>query len=146
MSVDAGHDSYPDDLIRSVLTSVKSIAVVGASPNPARPSHGVTKFLVGKGFEVVAVNPGHAGKTIASAPVVASLADLPQPVDMVDVFRRSEHLGGVIDEALALPDRPKVIWSQLGVRDDAAAARAEAAGITVIQDRCPAIEMPRLGL
>jgi predicted CoA-binding protein len=139
-------DSYSDDLIRSVLTDVTSIAVVGASPNPARPSHGVTGFLVRKGFTVFAVNPGHAGKTIAGAPTVATLADLPQPVDMIDVFRRSEHLGGVIDAALALDPLPNVIWSQLGVRDDAAAARAEAAGLTVIQDRCPAIEMPRLGL
>lgn len=142
----AGHDSYTDNHIRSVLTLVKSIAVVGASPKPARPSHGVTGFLVRKGFEVFAVNPGHAGKTINGATTFASLADLPQPVDMVDVFRRSEHLSGVIDEALTLPTPPKVIWSQLGVRDDAAAARAEAAGITVIQNRCPAIEMPRLGL
>lgn len=140
------HDSYTDDHIGAVLTAVKSIAVIGASPNPARPSHGVTGFLVRKGFDVLAINPGHAGKKIAGAMTYASLADLPQPVDMVDVFRRSEHLGGVIDEALALPVRPKVIWSQLGVRDDAAAARAEAAGIIVIQNRCPAIEMPRLGL
>ncbi|MCR9124119.1 MAG: CoA-binding protein [Phyllobacteriaceae bacterium] len=140
------HESYPDDLIRSVLTDVKSIAVVGASPNPARPSHGVTGFLVRKGFTVFAVNPGQVGKRIAGAPTVATLADLPQPVEMIDVFRRSEHLGGVIDAALALDPLPKVIWSQLGVRDDAAAARAEAAGLTVIQDRCPAIEMPRLGL
>lgn len=139
-------DTYSDDLIRSVLTGVKSIAVVGASPNAARPSHGVTGFLVRKGFTVFAVNPGHAGKTIAGAPTVATLADLLQPVDMIDVFRRSEHLGGVIDAALALDPLPKVIWSQLGVRDDAAAARAEAAGLTVIQNRCPAIEMPRLGL
>ena len=140
------HDSYTDDHIRAVLTSVKSIAVVGASPNPARPSHGVTGFLVRKGFEVFAINPGHAGKVINGAQTYASLADLPKPVDMVDVFRRSDHLGGVIDEALALPAPPKVIWSQLGVRDDAAAARAEAAGMIVIQNRCPAIEMPRLGL
>lgn len=140
------HDTYSDDLIRSVLTGVRSIAVVGASPNPARPSHGVTGFMVRKGFTVFAVNPGHAGKTIAGAPTVATLADLPQPVGMIDVFRRSEYLGGVIDAALALDPLPKVIWSQLGVRDDAAAARAEAAGLTVIQDRCPAIEMPRLGL
>lgn len=140
------HDTYTDDHIRSVLTSVKSIAVIGASPNPARPSHGVTGFLVRKGFDVFAINPGHAGKLINGAPTYVSLADLPQPVDMVDVFRRSEHLGGVVDEALAMPTPPKVIWTQLDVRDDAAAARAEAAGITVIQDRCPAIEMPRLGL
>jgi len=140
------HDAYSDDLHRSVLTTVKSIAVVGASPNPARPSHGVTGFLVRKGFIVFAVNPGHAGKTIAGAPTVATLADLPQPIDMIDVFRRSEHLDAVIDAALALDPLPKVIWSQLGVRDDTAAARAEAAGLIVIQDRCPAIEMPRLGL
>ncbi|MBO6636448.1 MAG: CoA-binding protein [Roseitalea sp.] len=140
------HSTCSDDLIRHVLTSITSIAVVGASPNPARPSHGVTGFLVRKGFTVFAVNPGHAGKTIAGAPVVATLADLPQPVDMIDVFRRSEHLGAVIDAALALDPLPEVIWSQLGVRDDVAAARAEAAGLTVIQDRCPAIEMPRLGL
>ena len=140
------HDSYTDDHIRQVLTSVKSIAVVGASRNPARPSYGVTGFLVRKGFKVFAVNPGHAGKTINGATTYASLAGLPHPVDMVDVFRWSERLAGVIDEALALPTPPKVIWSQLGVRDDVAAARAEAAGITVIQNRCPAIEMPRLGL
>ena len=140
------HDSYTDDHIRSVLTSVRSIAVVGASPNPARPSHGVTGFLLGKGFDVFAINPGHAGKMINGAMTCASLADLPHPVDMVDVFRRSEHLDGVVDEALALPTLPGVIWTQLGVRDDAAAARAEAAGIIVIQNRCPAIEMPRLGL
>lgn len=142
----AHHDTYPDDLIHNVLTTVKTIAVVGASPNPARASHRVTAFLVGKGFKVTAVNPGHAGKVIAGAPVVATLADLPDAVDMVDVFRRSEHVGAVIDQALALETLPKVIWTQLGVRDDEAAARAEAAGITVIQNRCPAIEMPRLGL
>lgn len=137
---------YSDALLRDVLTSVKSIAVVGASPNAARPSYGVTGFLVGRGFKVFAVNPGHAGKIINAAMTYATLSDLPQAVDMVDVFRASEFLGDVVDSAMALPTPPKVIWAQLGVIDEAAAKRAGAAGITVIMDRCPAIEMPRLGL
>lgn len=140
------HDDYPDDLIRSILTSVKSIAVIGASPNPDRPSHRVTAFLVARGYRVVAVNPGQAGKITAGAMTCATLSDLPHPVDMVDVFRASEFLGDVIDTVLDMNPLPKVVWAQLGVRDDRAAARAEAAGITVIQDRCPAIEIPRLGL
>ena len=140
------HDTYTDDHIRSVLTSVKSIAVLGASPNPARPSHGVTGFLVRKGFDVVAVNPGHAGKIINGATTVASLADLPEPVDMIDVFRASANLPAIANEILALPWRPRFVWTQLGVRDDAVAERLEGQGITVIQNRCPAIEMPRLGL
>jgi predicted CoA-binding protein len=140
------HDHYPDDLIRDVLTSTKSIAVVGASPNPARASHRVTDYLVQRGYTVFAVNPGHAGKMIAGALTYASLADLPQPVDMVDVFRAPEHLNNVVADALALSTHPKVIWGQLTVRDDQAAKIAEDAGITVIQNRCPKIEIPRLGL
>ncbi len=140
------HDDYEDSLIRDILTSVRSIAVVGASPNPDRPSHRVTAFLVARGYTVFAVNPGQAGKMTAGAMTVATLADLPQAVDMVDVFRASEALGEVIDEVLAMDPLPKVVWSQLGVRDDLAAARAEAEGITMIQDRCPAIEIPRLRL
>lgn len=140
------HDHYKDDLIRDIFKSVKSIAVIGASPNPQRPSHGVTAFLVRKGFTVFAVNPGHAGKVIAGAMAYASLSDLPQPVDMVDVFRAPEHLGDVVKNTLNLAQRPKVIWCQLGVRDDNAAKIAEEAGIIVIQNRCPAIEMPRLSL
>lgn len=135
-----------DDLIRSVLTSVKTIAVVGASPNSSRPSHGVTQFLVSKGYDVTAVNPGHAGKTIAGAPVIASLADLGRPVDMIDVFRNSANLAPLADEVLAMEERPRVFWTQLGVWDDAVAARLEEAGLTVVQNRCPAIEIPRLGL
>ncbi|KPB01779.1 CoA-binding protein [Ahrensia marina] len=140
------HDHYSDALLRQVLTSVKSIAVVGASPKESRPSHGVTRFLVSKGFKVFAVNPGHAGTVIGGAMTYATLSELPQAVDMVDVFRAPEHLSDVIESAMNLPTPPKVIWSQLGVRDDHAAKFAEQAGITVIQDRCPAIEMPRLGL
>ncbi|MEM0899111.1 MAG: CoA-binding protein [Pseudomonadota bacterium] len=135
-----------DEVLSKVLTETKSIAVLGASPNEARASNRVTGFLVSKGFYVVAVNPGHTGKVINGAQVVASLADLPEPVDMVDVFRASDHLAKIAEEVLTLPWRPKVFWTQLGVRDDKVAARLEGEGITVIQDRCPAIEMPRLGL
>lgn len=138
------HDAYADDHIRAVLASVKTIAVVGASAKPDRPSFHVTEFLIDSGFEVYPVNPGLAGKTIAGRPVFAHLADVPVPVDMVDVFRNSDAAGAVVDEAIAAG--AKVVWMQLGVRDDVAAARAEAAGLTVIMNRCPAIEMPRLGM
>jgi predicted CoA-binding protein len=138
------HDSYSPDLIRDVLTTVKRIAMVGASPNPSRPSNGVLRFLVGKGYDVVPINPGHAGKQIHGQTVVASLADVDGPIDMVDVFRAADQLPALVDEVLALPNRPKVIWGQLTVRNDEAARKAEEAGITVIMDRCPAIEFPRL--
>ena len=138
------HDSYDPDMIRDILKNTRRIAMVGASPNPARPSNGVLRFLLGKGYDVVPVNPGHAGKAFHGQTVVASLGDIDGPVDMVDVFRAADQLGSVVDEVLAMPHRPKVIWSQLGVRDDQAAERAEAAGITVVMDRCPAIEYPRL--
>jgi predicted CoA-binding protein len=138
------HDLYPDDYIAGILKSVKTIALTGASPNPARPSNGVMGYLLARGYNVIPVNPGQAGKLIHGQLVYARLADIPVPVDMVDVFRASEHLQGVVAEALALAKPPKVIWSQLGVRDDAAAAKAEAAGVKVVMDRCPAIEIPRL--
>ena len=138
------HDRYEDDYILGILRSVKTIALTGASPNPARPSNGVMGYLLSRGYNVIPVNPGQAGKQIHGQTVYARLADLPVSVHMVEVFRASEFLSGVVDEALAMSPRPKVIWSQLGVRDDAAAARAEAAGIKVAMDRCPAIEYPRL--
>jgi predicted CoA-binding protein len=138
------HNRYEDGYIADILKGTRTIALLGASPNPARPSNGVLGFLLRKGYEVFPVNPGQAGKEILGRTVYASLADVPQPVDMVDVFRATEFLDGVIDEAIALEKRPKVVWSQLGVRDDAAAAKAEAAGIKVVMDRCPAIEYPRL--
>jgi predicted CoA-binding protein len=138
--------TYCDDLVRGVLTSVRTIAVVGASPNPARASFHVACFLAERGYEVFAVNPGHAGGRIAGLPTFARLGDIPQAIDLIDVFRASEHVGGVVDEALALVPRPRAIWTQLSVRDDAAAACAEAGGVTVIMDRCPKIEIHRLGL
>lgn len=138
------HDHYPDALIGSILDGVKTIAMVGASANAARPSCLVLRYLVAHGYRVFPINPGLAGGTILGEPVFATLADLPEPVDMVDVFRNAEAAGGVVDEALALDPRPKVIWMQLGVRNEAAAARAEAAGLTVVMDRCPKIEYGRL--
>ncbi len=134
----------PDDHeIRDILTRVKSIAVVGWSPRPDRPSHGVAAFLKRRGYRVIPVNPGQAGQAALGETVVATLAEA-GPVDMVDIFRRSEDAGAVVDQAIAAG--AKVVWMQLGVSDEAAAARARAAGLRVVMDRCPAIEIPRLGL
>lgn len=135
-----------DDDIRRILTSVRTIAVVGWSPKPDRPSHGVAAFLKRKGFRVIPVNPGQAGQAALGEVVRASLAEIGEPVDMVDIFRRSEEAGGVVDEALAALPGLKAVWMQLGVVDEAAAARARAKGVEVVMDRCPAIEMPRLGM
>lgn len=140
------HDTYDDDYIRRVLKDVKTIAVLGASPNPARPSHGVMKFLLSKGYSVFPVNPGQEGKEILGQPVYAKLADIPDAIDMVDVFRAPENLPAVVDEVILMSPRPKVIWGQLSVRHDDAAAKAEAYGIEMIMDRCPAIEYPRLNI
>ncbi|MFN7093114.1 MAG: CoA-binding protein [Allorhizobium sp.] len=142
----ADHDHYSAEDLRDMLGSVRTIALLGASPKPDRPSFGVMRFLLSKGYTVYPVNPGQAGKEILGQTVYATMADIPEPIDMVDVFRAPEYLGEVVAEALALPNRPKVIWGQLTVRDDAAVKPAEAAGIRVVMDRCPAIEIPRLGL
>lgn len=138
------HDSYDRNLIRDILKTTKNIAMIGASPNPARPSYGVMRFLLGKGYHVIPINPGHAGREIQGQKVYASLADIEEDVDMVDVFRAADQLSAVVDEVLAMKKQPKVIWGQLTVRDDAAAEKAERAGLTVIMDRCPAIEYPRV--
>ena len=138
------HDHYETEYLKGVLQSAKVIALVGASPDPSRPSNSVMRFLQGRGYKVIPVNPGQAGKEINGETVYAKLADIPVAIDMVDVFRASDYLGKVVDEALALETRPKTIWAQLGVRDDEAAARAEAAGLDVVMNRCPAIELPRL--
>jgi predicted CoA-binding protein len=123
---------------------VKSVAVVGASARPVRPSHLVAQYLRDKGYAVFPVNPGIAGKTLLGRPVYASLAEVPAPVDMVNVFRRTEAVPAVVEAALRLRPLPKAIWMQLGIRDDVAAARAEAAGIRVVMNRCPKIEYARL--
>jgi len=138
------HDAYPDDYIRGILTSVKSIAMVGASPVDVRPSYFAFKYLLQRGYDMIPVNPGHVGKSLLGRPFVASLADIGRPIDMVEIFRGSAHLMPVVDEALKLSPLPKVIWMQLGGRDDAAAEKAEAAGIKVVMNRCPKIEWGRL--
>jgi predicted CoA-binding protein len=138
------HDIYDRTYITDILKTTKTVALLGASPNSLRPSHGVMSFLLSKGYTVFPVNPGQAGKQILGQTVYAKLGDVPQPVDMVDVFRAAEYLDGIVDEALALETTPKVIWGQLSVRDDKAAAKAEAAGIKVVMDRCPVIEYPRI--
>lgn len=132
-----------DSEIRDILTSVKTIALVGWSPKPDRPSHGVAAFLKAHGYRVIPVNPGQAGQQALGETVVASLAEAGS-VDMVDIFRRSEEAGAVADEAVRLG--AKVVWMQLGVQDDAAAERARAAGARVVMNRCPKIEIARLAI
>lgn len=138
------HNSYPDFYLSEILRSTKTIALVGASPNPERPSNRVMAFLLRKGFQVIPVNPGHAGHQLHGQTVVARLADITVPIDMVDVFRSADALPALVEEVLRLSPLPKVIWGQLSVRHDEAAATAEAHGIKVVMDRCPAIEYPRL--
>ncbi len=138
------HDNYPDPYLRDILTSVRTIAIVGASPRRERPSHGVMAYLQRQGYRTIPINPNAVGGKIHGETVCARLADVPEPIHMVDVFRRSEMAAGVVDEAIAVG--AKAVWMQLGVRDDDAAARAEAHGIKVVMNRCPAIEIPRLGL
>jgi predicted CoA-binding protein len=134
-----------DNRLRQILTEARVIAVVGWSPKPDRPSHGVARYLKSRGFRVIPVNPGQAGQDSGLGEVVlGSLAEIEGPVDMVDIFRRSEEVGPVVDEAVAIGAR--VVWMQLGVVNDAAAAVARAAGLQVVMNRCPAIEMPRLGM
>lgn len=138
------HDSYADAHIRDILSSVKTIAMVGASANEVRPSFFVLKYLLDRGYRVHPVNPVLAGKEILGRPVFATLRDVPEPIDMVDIFRNSDAAGAVVDEALALDPKPDVVWMQLSVRNDAAAAKAEAAGLKVVMNRCPKIELGRL--
>ncbi len=138
------HDSYPDAYIRDILLRVKTIAMVGVSANAARPSYIAFKYLLGRGYKMLGVNPGLAGQTLLGAPIVAKLADIGEPLDMVDIFRNSQAAGAIVDEALALDQKPQVIWMQLSVRNDDAAARAEAQGVKVVMNRCPKIEYGRL--
>jgi predicted CoA-binding protein len=138
----AGHESYADEHIKGILKSVRTIAMVGASTNWNRPSYFAMKYLKEKGYRVIPVNPGAAGQTLLGEKVYASLKDIPDRIDMVDVFRASEDVPPIAEDSIAIG--AKVLWMQLGVRNDAAAKRAEDAGLTVIMNRCPKIEYGRL--
>ncbi len=138
------HDSYSDSYIRGILNTVKTIAMVGASEKQNRPSYFAFKYLLERGYRMIPINPGHAGETMVGQPIYARLADIPEPVDMVDIFRGSQYALPIVQEALALKPPPSVIWMQLGVRNDEAAALAEANGMKVVMNRCPKIEYGRL--
>lgn len=133
-----------DDQLRAILQRTKVIALVGASANPARPSHQVAQYLIDQGYRVIPVNPGLAGQHLLGETVHATLADVPDDVDMVDIFRQSDAVPGVVDAALARWPDLQTIWMQLGIRHEGAAATAHARGVDVVQDRCPKIELPRL--
>jgi len=138
------HDHYTDAYIRGILNTVKTIAMVGFSPKENRPSYFVFKYLLERGYRVIPVNPGHAGKDVLGQKVYASLSEIPEPIDMVDIFRASEHVLPVVQEALTLAPKPRVIWMQLTVRSDEAAKLAEDNGMKVVMNRCPKIEYGRL--
>ena len=138
------HDSYDDSYIRGILNTVKTIAMVGASEKENRPSYFAFKYLLERGYRMIPVNPGHAGEDMLGQRIFARLADIPEPVDMIDIFRGPQYALAIVQEALALKTRPQVIWMQLGVRNDEAAALAEANGMKVVMNRCPKIEYGRL--
>lgn len=138
------HDDYSDTYIRAILNTVKSIAMVGLSPKDNRPSYFAFKYLLERGYNMIPVNPGQAGKEILGRKVYARLSEIPEPVDMVDIFRAASYAVPIVEEALTLKPRPRVIWMQLGVRNDEAARLAEAGGMKVVMNRCPKIEYGRL--
>jgi len=138
------HDDYDDVYIRGILNSVKTIAMVGVSANTSRPSYSAFKYLLERGYRMVPVNPGLAGQSLLGQSVYATLLDIPEPIDMVDVFRASQHALPIVVQVLQMQPRPRVIWMQLGVRNDEAAQLAEANGLKVVMNRCPKIEYGRL--
>jgi len=138
------HDSYSDSYIRGILNTVKTIAMVGASVNEIRPSYFAFKYLLERGYHMIPVNPGHDGKELLGQRIYGRLTDIPEPLDMIDIFRPAPYALAVVQEALALKPRPQVIWMQLGIRNDEAAALAEAGGMKVVMNRCPKIEFGRL--
>jgi uncharacterized protein len=138
------HDHYPDSYIRGILTTVKTIAMVGVSANTSRPSYFAFKYLLERSYRMIPVNPGLAGQDLLGQRVYARLADIPEPVDMVDIFRASQYALAIVQEMLALAPRPQAVWMQLGIRSDAAADLAEKNGIKVVMNRCPKIEYGRL--
>ena len=138
------HDSYDDRYIRGILNTVKTIAMVGVSANTSRPSYFAFKYLLERGYSMIPINPGLEGQALLGRKVYAKLADVPEPIDMVDIFRASRYAPGIVEEALALSPRPQVIWMQLAIRNDEAAKLAEANGLKVVMNRCPKIEYGRL--
>lgn len=138
------HDRYDDGYIRDILNTVKTIAMVGVSANTSRPSYFAFKYLLERGYRMIPVNPSLAGQELLGRKGYARLADIPEPVDMVDIFRAPPYAPAIVEEALALTPRPQVIWMQLGIRNDAAATLAEASGLKVVMNRCPKIEYGRL--
>ena len=137
-------ETYSDAFLKEILTRTRVIAVVGVSPNPVRPSHYVGRYLALKGYRVIPVNPGHVGKSLFGGVVRGSLSEIDEPVDMVDIFRRSEAVPGIVDEALDVLPGLRTIWMQIGVEHAEAAAKARAAGCEVVMNRCPKIEYQRL--
>jgi predicted CoA-binding protein len=138
------HDNYDDSYIRGILNTVKTIAMVGASNKESRPSYFAFKYLLERGYSMIPVNPGLASKEMLGRKIYARLADIPEPIDMVDIFRASQYALPVVQEALALNPRPQVIWMQIGVRNDEAAKLAEDNGLKVVMNRCPKIEYGRI--
>ncbi len=138
------HDSYDDGYIRGILNTVKTIGMVGVSANTSRPSYFVFKYLSERGYQVIPVNPGLAGQDLLDRKVYATLLDIPEPVDMVDIFRAAQYVPAIVAQVVQMQPRPRVVWMQLGVRDDAAAQLVEANGIKVVMNRCPKIEYGRL--
>jgi len=138
------HNSYDDRYIRGILNTVKTIAMVGVSANTSRPSYFAFKYLLERGYGMIPINPGLEGQDLLGRKVYAKLADVPEPIDMVDIFRASRYAPGIVEEALALSPRPQVIWMQLGIRNDEAAQLAEANDLKVVMNRCPKIEYGRL--
>src|SRR6266850_853476 len=138
------HDSYDDGYIRGILNTVKTIAMVGVSAKESRPSYFAFKYLLERGYRMIPVNPGLVGTGLLGQPAFASLHDISEPVDMVDIFRASPFATAIVEEALKMQPRPRVVWMQLGVRNEAAAALAEANGLKVVMNRCPKIEYGRL--
>ena len=138
------HDKYDDSYIRGILNTVKTIAMVGVSANTSRPSYFAFKYLLERGYRMIPVNPGLAGQELLGQKAYATLGDIPEPVDMVDIFRASQYAVAIVEHALALSPRPQVIWMQLGIRSDEAAKLAEANGVKVVMNRCPKIEYGRL--
>ncbi|SNT16163.1 hypothetical protein SAMN05216374_2994 [Tardiphaga sp. OK246] len=138
------HDSYNDAYIREILNTVKTVAMVGASPQNVRPSYFVFKYLAERGYDMIPINPGQVGKSLLGKPFIASLQEIGRPIDMIDIFRSAEHVIPIVDIILTLNPLPRVVWMQLGVRHDEAAVKLEAAGIKVVMNRCPKIEYGRL--